>query len=118
MSITHPNKTHNSSLTRNERVMLWICKVLGNPITFYVFCGLALISLPGVIEQHSVPVFVSWLSQTLIQLTALAALQCASNLLGRRAQTDADHQYEVNMMTLRGISKLLKQAGLPPIDVE
>lgn len=110
----HPTKRHRESLTFNERVMLKIASVLGSPYTFYAFCALALSSAPSAIATGNFLTVVSWISQTFIQLTALAALQAAANLMSRHDQMAADHQYGVNMRTMRNLSRLLRHFDLDP----
>lgn len=89
----NPNDIHRSTLTIHERVAIVAGNILGSPWTIYAFSLLSLISLPAVIESRSLVLIISWITQTFIQLVALAILQAKAVIDGRHAETVADETH-------------------------
>ena len=64
----------------NNWVVTKIANILGNPYFFYFCILLDLAELPAVIKAHSSIAYVTYISQTVIQLLALPILQAYQNL--------------------------------------
>lgn len=90
----HPTKIHEANLTLNQRIALFIANLLGSPWTIYLFTILALISLPAVIESKNLVLIISWITQTFIQLVALAILQAKSVIDGSHSEEIANAIYD------------------------
>lgn len=87
------NDLHEDSLNVHQRVASFFADVLGSPYTIYVFALLALISLPAVLQSGNTTVIVSWVTQTFIQLVALAVLQAKQVLDGKHSERVADETH-------------------------
>lgn len=90
----HPTKIHQAKLTRNQRVALYIANLLGSPWTIYAFSLLALISAPAVFMSGNLVLIIGWVTQTFIQLVALAVLQAKSVIDGSHSEEIANAIYE------------------------
>jgi len=92
----------------NKRVALGLTSVVGTMTTFWVFCILALLSLPAVLSgfgtfAHTFPTWmirasiialVAWVAQTFIQLVLLPALMVGQNLQNEAADARATKTFE------------------------
>ncbi len=70
----------------NERIAVWLTHRVGSMTTAYLFCALALVSLPSVLVSHNVLVMVSWLAQTFIQLVLLPIIIVGQDVASRRVE--------------------------------
>ena len=59
----------------------------------YLFCALALVSLPAAIRSHDPIIIVAWIAQTFLQLVLLPIIIVAQNVQAAAADTRAksDH---------------------------
>lgn len=105
----HDHHPGDSAYQRfNKRVALWLTGTVGNMTCFWVFCLLALCSLPAVLSGFSAfaGVFpswmvrasdialVAWIAQTFIQLVLLPALMVGQNLQNAASDARAAKQFE------------------------
>jgi len=102
----HPSSTAYQRF--NKKVAILLTKSVGNMTCFWVFCLLALCSLPAVLSGFSVfaGVFpnwmirtsdialVAWIAQTFIQLVLLPALMVGQNLQNLASEARAAKQFE------------------------
>lgn len=89
----NPNDVHEDSLTVHQRIASFFADVLGSPYTIYAFALLSLISLPAVLKAHDLTLLISWITQTFIQLVALAVLQAKQVLDGKHSEKIADETH-------------------------
>lgn len=111
------NQIHEKTLSANERVASFFADILGSPWTIYIFAGLSCISLPEVLTSGNIATIVSWITQTFIQLVALAILQSKAVLDGKHAQIVADETHanaEKAEQAAERILALLEPGGLSP----
>ncbi len=101
-----PTESHYQRF--NKRVALALTKYVGTMTCFWLFCVLALCSLPAVLSGFSVfhSVFpsiiiktsiialVAWVAQTMIQLVLLPALMVGQNLQNVASDARATKQFE------------------------
>jgi hypothetical protein len=92
----------------NKRVALGLTSVVGTMTCFWLFCVLALLSLPAVLSgfgtfAHTFPTWmikasiialVAWVAQTFIQLVLLPALMVGQNLQNEAADARATKTFE------------------------
>jgi hypothetical protein len=117
----------------NDRLAIKITKGVGTMWSAYIFCLLALVSLPAVLTQANVVpknffphwliavgliTLVAWIAQTFLQLVLLPVIIVGQNLI--QAQNDAkaevDHDtltylatlQDEQMSELKGITEILK----------
>lgn len=64
----------------NEWLAVKITKGVGTMYCAYLFFGLDLIELPPVIKQHSVIIWISYITQTVLQLVLLPIIIVGQNL--------------------------------------
>jgi hypothetical protein len=64
----------------NAKVAVLLTKVVGTMWAFWVFNGIALVSLPSAINTGQLTVIINWVSSNWIQLILLPALMVGQNL--------------------------------------
>jgi hypothetical protein len=77
----------------NAKVALLLTRVIGTMWCFWVFNGIALVSLPSAIGQHSLTVLINWISSNWIQLILLPALMVGQNLQAVASDARANRQF-------------------------
>lgn len=77
----------------NKKIALAITKVVGSMWAAYLFCALALVSLPAAIHSHDPIIIVAWIAQTFLQLVLLPIIIVAQNVQAAAAdaRAKADH---------------------------
>lgn len=78
----------------NAKVAILLTKVVGTMWCFYVFNGIALVSLPSAIQSGSLTVLINWVSSNWIQLILLPALMVGQNLQSVAADARAAKTFE------------------------
>jgi hypothetical protein len=78
----------------NAKVALLLTRVIGTMWAFWAFNGIALVSLPSAIHQHSLTVLINWVSSNWIQLILLPALMVGQNLQAAAADARAGKTFE------------------------
>jgi hypothetical protein len=100
--------TANGYQRFNKRVALALTSAVGTMTCFWIFCILALLSLPAVLSgfgtfAHTFPAWmikasiialVAWVAQTFIQLVLLPALMVGQNLQNEAADARATKTFE------------------------
>ena len=71
----------------NAKVAVLLTRVVGTMWAFWVFNGIALVSLPSAIKTGNLTIIVNWISSNWIQLILLPALMVGQNL--QNAAADA-----------------------------
>jgi hypothetical protein len=64
----------------NAKVAVLLTRVVGTMWAFWVFNGIALVSLPAAIQTGQLTVIINWISSNWIQLILLPALMVGQNL--------------------------------------
>lgn len=77
----------------NKKIALAITKAVGSMWAAYLFCALALVSLPAAIHSHDPIIIVAWIAQTFLQLVLLPIIIVAQNVQAAAADARAksDH---------------------------
>jgi hypothetical protein len=78
----------------NAKVALVLTKVVGTMWCFYVFNGIALVSLPSAIRSGSLTILINWVSSNWIQLILLPALMVGQNLQSATADARAAKTFQ------------------------
>jgi len=104
------HKMHKQSLSFNENVIVFVAGLLGSPWTFYVFCILALISAPQVFESGNLVTIISWITQTFIQLVALAVLQAFQTISGKKVDKMIEEMFRNSKLIYKDNEALLEIA--------
>ena len=111
------SQTHALILTKNAHTMVHGKSILGRLNTFiavkvtnivgsmwcaYVFCLLALISLPAAVASKSAIVIVAWIAQTFLQLVLLPIIIVGQNVQAAAsdARAESDHEMLIAIHTL------------------
>ena len=97
----------------NAKVALLLTCVVGTMWAFWAFNGIALVSLPAAIHQHSLTVLINWVSSNWIQLILLPALMVGQNLAAVASDARAANMVPTPVVTLTA-SQALNRAGLLP----
>ena len=107
-AVTDYHKAGGLYASFNRKVALAITKYVGTMTTFWLFCVLALCSLPAVLSgfsvfAHTFPTWmirtsdialVAWVAQTFIQLVLLPALMVGQNLQNVAADARSAKTFE------------------------
>lgn len=101
------NQIHKERLKLNDKIGLWITRVVGTMWCAYVFSGLALVALPAAISQGSPTILVNWLSSNFIQLVLLPLIMVGQELQGRHSEIRAEIDFETNLKAEKEIEKIL-----------
>jgi hypothetical protein len=78
----------------NAKVAILLTKVVGTMWCFYVFNGIALVSLPSAISTGQLTVIINWVSSNWIQLILLPALMVGQNVQSVAADARALKTFE------------------------
>jgi hypothetical protein len=78
----------------NAKVALVLTKVVGTMWCFYVFNGIALVSLPSAIRSGNLTILINWVSSNWIQLVLLPALMVGQNLQSEAADRRAKRTFQ------------------------
>jgi hypothetical protein len=73
----------------NAKVAVLLTKVVGTMWCFYVFNGIALVSLPSALNTGQLTVIINWVSSNWIQLILLPALMVGQNVQSAAADARA-----------------------------
>ncbi len=113
-------KEHQESLSIHEKIAVRIGNFVGSMACAYIFCLLALISLPAAIASHDLIVIVGWIAQTFLQLVLLSIIMVSQNLQNRHTEMRAEHEFELNIqeekqneLILNKLDEILKAARAP-----
>ncbi len=90
----------------NQRIAIGLTRGVGTMICAYIFAALAIIGFPGF---HATPTqYVQWTSQTFIQLVMLSVIMVGQAVLGRKAELQADEQFNTTMSTYHDIEQIMQ----------
>jgi len=78
----------------NAKVAVLLTRVVGTMWAFWVFNGIALVSLPSAIQTGQLTVLINWISSNWIQLILLPALMVGQNLQNVAADARAAKTFE------------------------
>jgi uncharacterized membrane protein len=93
----------------NTRVAVALTKGVGTMWTAYTFAVLACIGLFAILGLLNpiVALLVAWASQTFLQLVFLPIILVGQNVLGRKAELQADEQYRRAMSAYHDIEQIM-----------
>ena len=93
----------------NTRIAILLTKRVGSMWTAYSFALLAIVGLFAILGWLNpiLVVLVAWTSQTLIQLVLLPVIMVGQNVLGRKAELQADEQFRTTMSTYHDIEQVM-----------
>ncbi len=80
--------------TFNAKVAVVLTRLVGTMWCFWVFNGIALVSLPSIIQQGGLQPLIAWISSNWIQLILLPALMVGQNLQNIAADARAAKTFE------------------------
>ncbi len=80
--------------TFNAKVAVVLTRIVGTMWAFWVFNGIALVSLPSAIQTGQLTVLINWISSNWIQLILLPALMVGQNLQNIAADARSAKTFE------------------------
>jgi len=94
----------------NTKIAITLTKTVGSMWTAYTFVLLAVVGLFAILGWFPaiVVLLVAWTSQTLIQLVLLPVIMVGQNVLGRKAEIQADEQFNTTMSTYHDIEQIMQ----------
>lgn len=115
----HPYQPRNVNLLHeaeqkaagvNTRIAVALTKSVGTMWTAYTFMGLAIIGLAAILGLLTpiVALLVVWISQTFLQLVLLPVIMVGQNVLGRKAELQADEQFNTTMNSFNDIEHIMQ----------
>jgi hypothetical protein len=78
----------------NAKVAVLLTKIVGTLWCFYVFNGIALVSLPSALRTGQLTIIINWVSSNWIQLILLPALMVGQNVQSAAADARAMRTFE------------------------
>jgi hypothetical protein len=78
----------------NAKVAVLLTKIVGTMWCFYVFNGIALVSLPSALRTGQLTIIINWVSSNWIQLILLPALMVGQNVQSAAADARAMRTFE------------------------
>ena len=105
--------------TFNGKVAVLLTKIVGTMWAFWLFNGIALVSLPSAVKTGNLTVIINWVSSNWIQLILLPALMVGQNLQNEAADARADKMFNdtelivdrLDTRTQGGITDILNAIG-------
>lgn len=80
--------------TFNAKVAVLLTRLVGTMWCFWVFNGIAFISLPSIVQQGGLQPLIAWISSNWIQLILLPALMVGQNLQNAAADARAAKTFD------------------------
>ena len=93
--------------TFNGKVAVLLTRVVGTMWCFWVFNGIALVSLPSAINSGNLTILIAWISSNWIQLILLPALMVGQNLQNLAADARSAKTFEDVEAVKRGVDTAL-----------
>src|SRR5512146_2853428 len=100
-AVPNTNAIHAETLTRNERIGLWVTERLG---TMYMVYGLALVMAAWMIWQAQArrpfdpfPYVFLLFCSNVIQILLMTLIMVGQNVQGRHSELRAEHEYETTV---------------------
>ena len=88
-----PAQAKDQRVGINGRLGLWITDKVGTMWAAYLFCVLALVSLPAALLSRNVIIIVAWVAQTFLQLVLLPIIIVGQNIQAATADKRAVQTY-------------------------
>ena len=115
----HPYQPRNVNLLHkaeqkaggiNTRIAVALTKSVGTMWTANTFMRLAIIGLAAILGLLTpiVALLVVWISQTFLQLVLLPVIMVGQNVLGRKAELQADEQFNTTMTSYNDIERIMQ----------
>lgn len=106
------NETHKERLSLHERIGVWLTDKVGTMGAAYLFCAIALMSLPAALASENTMIIVSWLTQSFIQLVLLPVIMVGQNIQSRHAELLAENDYESDLRAEKDIEELNRKLDI------
>jgi ABC-type multidrug transport system fused ATPase/permease subunit len=115
----HPHKPRNVNVVHNNekaaegintKIAILLTNSVGSMWTAYLFVVIAIVGLFAILGVFSplVALLVAWASQTLIQLVLLPVIMVGQNVLNRKAELQAEEQFNTTMSTYHDIEQIMQ----------
>jgi len=103
--IRNVNKEHRDSLSKTQRVALWITNHVGT-IEFAIFC-IIFVSIPLFWKESMSTIF--YISSGYLQLVMLPLIMVGQNLQSRHSEKRAEADYELNIKNDKQIRDIIER---------
>ena len=109
--IFNPNLVHRTEMEAanvNTQLAVFFTRNVGTMWAAYSFAALALIGLLAILGVFPaiVALLIVWASQTFIQLVMLPILSVGQNVLGRKAELQAEETYKAAMNSYHDLEQM------------
>jgi hypothetical protein len=103
-------KAEQAAAGINTRLAVGLTKGVGTMWTAYSFAVLAIIGLLAILNLLNplVALLVAWASQTFLQLVFLPIILVGQNVLGRKAELQAEEQFRTTTSAYHDIEEIMK----------
>lgn len=101
------NIKHKESLTKLDKIAVFITSLVGTMWCAIAFTLLALVSLPDAIRGGRATI-ISWIAQTFLQLVLLSVIMVGQNLQNKHSEARADSNFDVNVKAELEIETILQ----------
>ena len=116
------NKVHEEEKAAggiNTAIAIGLTKHVGSMWTAYTFVVLAIIGLLAILGLLNpiVALLVAWASQTFIQLVLLPVIMVGQNVLGRKAELQAEEQFNTTIKTYHDIEQIIQHLSAQDAEI-
>ena len=101
--IKNANKEHRNSLTKAQKVALWITTHVGT-IDFAIFC-IIFVSIPLIWKESMATIF--YISSGYLQLVMLPLIMVGQNLQSKHSEKRSEIDYELNVKSDKQIKNII-----------
>lgn len=88
----------------NQRLALFLTRIVGTMPCAYVFALLAVFGIPTL--TASAQQWVQWVSQTFVQLVMLSVIMVGQAVLGRKQELEIDESFHMTLRTCHELAEL------------
>ena len=113
--IVNPNERHDQSLSKTDKLAVWITDKVGTMGFFFIILIWTVIWLswnifaPKAVQFDPFPAFVLWLFiSNMIQIFLMPLIMVGQNLQGRHSEFRAEADFEVNIKAEQEIETILQ----------
>ena len=110
--VKNTNIEHKDSLSFHERIALRITRFVGSMACAYLFCMLALISLPAAIASDNILVIDTWVAQTFLQLVLLSIIMVGQNQQQRHSELRAENDFAVDLKNEQSLQEVHRKLDI------
>ena len=118
-NVNEVHKEEKAAEGINTAIAIGLTKSVGTMWTAYTFAVIAVIGLFAILNLLTpiVALLVAWASQTFIQLVLLPVIMVGQNVLGRKAELQAEEQFNTTIKTYHDIEQIIQHLSAQDAEI-